>query len=706
MGGFEYLVFFAYLGVLSILVVFTLKESRQNMYKQLWKCLPQSRFIVEPEVLLSGVSAADAMNVLRLLSNSGGVLPASHHNLKWQCNVDSFDDQKLETSIHFGRNLLGFSSGRYNKIWLRWRIEAGMETKVSAEWASESNEPLNLSEELVLKQVIEEGKRRLLEYSHNYQLEQTRAKSPPALPLRAAKPKTQMPDLVDLSAWVKIPDRVYEKIEPEKAVEILHDFISKGGILKEPISGHSYLCWKGSCLSDPIQAFLIETPVKFSHYSENTEDALLDQELVMSWRFKEKQLAVSNRPGLKISCQWKGPFQQSSGDIIRFLLSKMDFELVNAGASAVLQAGMQVRSRAASRSRHELWVKISHGAPPAEKNAFWPSLQDYNESIQNLETSFDDEELRKGTLELNVLGLPRVATGAFASVYRVRCGERDYAIRCFNTAIKDQEERYQKTSRFICSDDLSYTVPLFYIEKGIRVKGQWFPILKMEWVNGTPLYDYIEENLNDSGKLLDLQKKFLIMMNELKQAGIAHSDLQHGNIIISADEFVLVDYDGMFVPELSGFFSNERGHPNYQHPQREGTHFGPYLDNFSAWVIDSALFCLERDPGLWQLFAGDGESLMFKRKDFEMPAESALFAALRKHEIKEIRVRADYLLYLLKAPVDRIPYLAGTPQELLSPDLSTVDNKKELESAIEKHEEEKSSKPGQNVTSGLPDWMS
>jgi hypothetical protein len=60
----------------------------------------------------------------------------------------------------------------------------------------------------------------------------------------------------------------------------------------------------------------------------------------------------------------------------------------------------------------------------------WPTPQEYNEAIQNPQFNFHDEELKAGIVELNKLGLPQPSTGAFASVYRMKCGARNVAVRC------------------------------------------------------------------------------------------------------------------------------------------------------------------------------------------------------------------------------------------------------------------------------------
>jgi hypothetical protein len=57
----------------------------------------------------------------------------------------------------------------------------------------------------------------------------------------------------------------------------------------------------------------------------------------------------------------------------------------------------------------------------------WPTPQDYNEAVQNPHLNFSDAELKAGDLEVTPMGLPRVASGAFASVYRMHTGKRDVA---------------------------------------------------------------------------------------------------------------------------------------------------------------------------------------------------------------------------------------------------------------------------------------
>src|SRR6516162_939662 len=222
----------------------------------------------------------------------------------------------------------------------------------------------------------------------------------------------------------------------------------------------------------------------------------------------------------------------------------------------------------------------------------WPTPQDYNEAVQNPWLNLRDRILTAGQVEVNAMGLPKPMTGAFASVYRINCEDRTFAIKLFLRQIADQQARYAQLSVSMSSQDLPYIVGFEYQPTGILVHGTWYPILKMEWAQGDNLDRYIVQHVNEAAAMSALCERFHLMMKNLGASGIAHGDLQHGNILVKNGRFKLVDYDGMYVLQLRKFRSNELGHPNYQHPARGPQHFGPYLDNFSAWVIHASLLAL------------------------------------------------------------------------------------------------------------------
>lgn len=287
----------------------------------------------------------------------------------------------------------------------------------------------------------------------------------------------------------------------------------------------------------------------------------------------------------------------------------------------------------------------------------WPTPQDYNEAIQNPRISFADPELAGGTVELTPLGLPRPITGNFASVYRVRSPGGDWAVRCFWREYADMQQRYACISSHLRTAGRPYTVAFEYLPQGIRVRGTWYPILKMEWADGLLLDQYVRAHLDDAPALENLAGRWLDMVQALETAGSAHGDLQHGNVLIVGGELKLVDYDGMYVPALKGRGSHEIGHQNYQHPARGAGDFGPTIDRFSATVIYVSLLALRVQPKLWESLNGGDECLLFRRDDFLAPDTSPVFAALESSVDERVRELSGTLRAALAAPPTLTPTL-------------------------------------------------
>lgn len=288
----------------------------------------------------------------------------------------------------------------------------------------------------------------------------------------------------------------------------------------------------------------------------------------------------------------------------------------------------------------------------------WPAPDEFSEAVQNPQINLRDPDLRSGSVEINSLGLPVVSSGAFASVYRFTTPRGLFALRCFLAEIKDRKDRYLEISRFIHRDSLSATVDFEFLEEGIRIGKDWYPALKMEWVEGCLLNNWVNQNISDSNKIDAMAESFRQMILSLRNSGISHGDLQHGNILVHADQLRLVDYDGMFVPALAGQLSNELGHPNYQHPHRLPEHYGLYMDNFSSWVIYITLRCLAIDPSLWDRNSGCGdERLLLSRRDFLAPETSSMLLKLRNHNEERICSFGELVTNLLRMDPSEIPCL-------------------------------------------------
>jgi hypothetical protein len=262
----------------------------------------------------------------------------------------------------------------------------------------------------------------------------------------------------------------------------------------------------------------------------------------------------------------------------------------------------------------------------------YPTPSDYQEAVQVPASAFADSALQEATPRTNVLGLPQPITGAFAAVFPMTTDPgRTVAVKCFLNDVPQQQARYEAVSNHLDAVALDALVDFDYQPEGIRVDGTAYPVLKMEWVDGTVLNRFVENHLDAPDVLARLSEAWADLMAGLDDEAVAHGDLQHGNVLVQKQEgdvrLRLVDYDTMYVPALEGERSAEVGHRNYQHPDRTDADFGPFLDRFPALAIYTALRACAVRPALWDRY-DTGENLLFRDADFYDPESSPLFDEL------------------------------------------------------------------------------
>ena len=263
---------------------------------------------------------------------------------------------------------------------------------------------------------------------------------------------------------------------------------------------------------------------------------------------------------------------------------------------------------------------------------YWPSARYFTEAIQCPSICFAHPHLRRTLPAVDRLGMPLVTSGQFAYVYKLKSPSSsvsgDFAVRCFRGYLGDRDQRYRAIQEHLRTSPVSYLSEFTYAPEGILVGGQRFPILFMQWIEGPTLDLYIGEMLNRKDVLLHLSEEWLRLLTALRTSGMAHGDLQHGNIIVEHGHLRLVDHDGIFVTKMAGWSASEVGHQHYQHPRRHADHFDENLDNFSSLVIYLSLISLAERPSLWQ--EHHDENLLFTKTDFADPAASQLFTKIRE----------------------------------------------------------------------------
>jgi hypothetical protein len=295
----------------------------------------------------------------------------------------------------------------------------------------------------------------------------------------------------------------------------------------------------------------------------------------------------------------------------------------------------------------------------------WPLSQDYNEAIQNPQQCFSDRELKAGSADCNALGLPMPCSGNVADVYPVKSGNRKWAVKCFTRQIPGLQERYLQISNYLGQMTLPFMVEFQFLARGIAVQGEWYPVVKMQWVEGFSLNGFVRDNVNRPAVLQNLCEIWERLAAKLFEAHVAHCDLQHGNVLLVPGAKArslsvrLVDYDGMYVPSCKGMKSYEMGHASYQHPLRlKNGFYGPEIDRFSHLVIYTAMRALiAGGKPLWQKY-DNGDNLLFRQNDFEDPDHSAVFHELASSKDSEVEMLTEKLSRAARAPIDEVPALA------------------------------------------------
>ncbi|HEY8202268.1 MAG TPA: AarF/UbiB family protein [Actinomycetota bacterium] len=291
-----------------------------------------------------------------------------------------------------------------------------------------------------------------------------------------------------------------------------------------------------------------------------------------------------------------------------------------------------------------------------------PTLEQYESVLTHPDSAFADTELRGCAPMLDRHGRPFAVAGKFGSVFRFdHPAGYPLAVKCFTHYAEHpglHQRRHALISSVLSRLSRRWKVDFDVLPKGVLVGCDWHPILKMQWVEGKSLGSFIDGSLRRPGVLATVARRFASLVADLAEEGLAHGDLHQGNILVEPDmELRLVDYGGMYVPELEPLGVPEKGHKDFQSPDREGQ-FGPDVDRFSAWVIYGSLVALTIDPTLWfRLRAGRSDQLLFNHADFRDPAGSGALRVLQETGKGALQALAETLRSVWEAGLAQIPKL-------------------------------------------------
>lgn len=293
----------------------------------------------------------------------------------------------------------------------------------------------------------------------------------------------------------------------------------------------------------------------------------------------------------------------------------------------------------------------------------YPSFAEYSEALQSgLATALADPLLGRGELRMRGPGQPVAHSGSFALTFEVAVDGKTYAVRCFHKHSNSLHERYRAISEHLRAIDSPYFVNFEFQPSGITTESGRYPVVRMEWAEGETLATVVAHHREDVNALQQLRVSLRRLAAHLRQHGIAHGDIQPGNIIVQGTSGLrLIDYDGMFVPALEPLTSAELGQPNFQHPWRRPWNFEASLDAFSFALIDLALDALCHRPALWDQTGSDADAFILRADDLANPSASPVFRVLASVPGLEQRVRQ--FAAICASPFDRVPafedFLAG-----------------------------------------------
>ncbi len=337
-----------------------------------------------------------------------------------------------------------------------------------------------------------------------------------------------------------------------------------------------------------------------------------------------------------------------------------------------------------------------------------PALGDYQAAVSRLEQCSEDPLLKRCRPRLGADGQPGADGGTFGAVYRLddpRDGD-SWALKCFLRDEPHRERRYREIAKSLEGAQGSWAADVRYLERGLWVRGQWWPVVLMEWVPGLRLTDWIDRLLarrkdTAPAELRRLAHRFAGAVYQMHRSVISHGDLQSGNVLVTAGtEVRFVDYDAMTAPGWPAPPRREDGHPDFRLP-REGER-GPdgatellhtaaavgtagalftaststgiplqetdaltamHRDRFPSHVIHASLVMLSHDVSLWeQLHRPGSDHLLLSRRDFRDPVRSRAWRELLRHAAPGVRETATELLGLLDCRVDLQPDLEPRPE--------------------------------------------
>ena len=311
----------------------------------------------------------------------------------------------------------------------------------------------------------------------------------------------------------------------------------------------------------------------------------------------------------------------------------------------------------------------------------YPLISEYVEAVRNAEDNFDKLRNLRPVTDGN--GNPVMTSGNFAVVFKMRDEKNDklYAVKCFLKDQPNRAENYRMIAEELEFVSSSFLTKFQYLDNELFVDsanadGEEFPVLLMDWVEGTNLDQYIRQHLHDSYQLHLLAYQFSRLALWLMPQPFAHGDLKPDNIMVREDgTLVLIDYDGMFVPAMKGQKAREMGSPDFRHPARTEETFNEHIDDFSLASILLSLRVIAEEPALLEKY-GAADRLLFSEKDYRAIHDCQLLKDIFPSECPEVNTLVGlFIIALTQSDLSNISFRLLSLERPKEPEIEIISTK-------------------------------
>ncbi len=271
-----------------------------------------------------------------------------------------------------------------------------------------------------------------------------------------------------------------------------------------------------------------------------------------------------------------------------------------------------------------------------------PTIEEYKDSFREPSEYFKTLSL-EGVPSKFDANEPYFISGGFACVFKVKQNNEFWAFKCFLQEDKHRNERLTILSKFLQERTESYFIKTHFYTDELWVCSQLagdaeYPTFAMPWIEGQTLGEYIHQAAKErkTEKIKVIYDEFLRLAHFLLTNEFAHGDLKHDNILVTQDQnLILIDYDGMYLPQLAHISSQELGGHAYQHPKRTAQDWGKHIDDFSILVILLSLRAFIVLPSL--IDDHHTENLLLTDNDIKNPMQSPLLQTLWQQEDEQLK---------------------------------------------------------------------